>query len=128
MLVQVERPEARLIRQDEAAALGCRLSLFGLTLLSSAAAAITRALQTMVGGAHPAPESMLPFGELSAVVGFRELDSWERRHPPDGHLPGAAALEPVGSTYGGTNDPLDALGGAFNSTCSPAGAKRRRDD
>ena len=41
---------------------------------------------------------------------------------------GVPAIPPVGSTHGGTSDALDALGSAYNSTCSPAGAKRRREE
>jgi len=80
MLAQVERPGVTLISQTEAAALGCRLSLFGLTVLSAAVSAMTRALEAMASGGHPSTGVLCDFGELKALVGFDALDAWEEEH------------------------------------------------
>lgn len=84
MLAQVERPNVTLITSAEAAALGCRLSLFGLTVLSSTMAAMRTALNTMANGQQPAGDALMEFGELTRVVGFDAHYAWEAKHPPDG--------------------------------------------
>jgi 2-methylisocitrate lyase-like PEP mutase family enzyme len=115
MLAQVEPSSgggAPLLTTNEAAALGFRLLLRGVTLLNSYVAATRRTLRalrdgpaaaaaagTVAGGAGGLPPDLLPFDDLCAAVGFGEAYAWERA---------AAAAAPATAEATGAPSPASA--------------------
>ena len=83
ILAQVEKPGGTMYSPERCAELGYDVALFGLTLLSGAAAGVERTLSVMGAGDHPTAvqgnkpmESgaglLLPFDDLYDAVGFNE--------------------------------------------------------
>ena len=74
---------ARLLTEGEAAELGFRLLLRGVTLLNAYVAAARRTLRALRAGpadgqgAGGLPPDLIPFDELCAAVGFGEAYAWE---------------------------------------------------
>jgi 2-methylisocitrate lyase-like PEP mutase family enzyme len=99
MLAQVEPSSgggAALLTVEEAASMGFRLLLRGVTLLNAYVAATRRTLRALRdgpaeggvggggGGGGGLPPDLMPFDELCSAVGFADAYAWER-----------AAAEPV---------------------------------
>jgi 2-methylisocitrate lyase-like PEP mutase family enzyme len=74
----VEGGDTPLLAPRVLAAIGYRIAAYPLTLLSSATAAMQRALEAL-GRGEPAPD-VLPFAELRAVVGFDAYDAERERY------------------------------------------------
>ena len=102
MLAQVEPSSggggATLLTAEEAAAMGFRLLLRGVTLLNAYVAATRRALRALRegpaerggGGGGGLPPDLMPFDELCAAVGFAEAYAWERAAANPQPLPAAS--------------------------------------
>jgi 2-methylisocitrate lyase-like PEP mutase family enzyme len=74
----VEGGDTPLLAPKALEAIGYRIAAYPLTLLSSATAAMQRALEAL-GRGEPAPD-VLPFAELRAVVGFDAYDAERVRY------------------------------------------------
>lgn len=82
MLAQVERGDpADAVSLDEAADLGYKLVLWGVTLLNANVRATQHALRMMARGEHPrVPEELVPFERLGEAVGFDAYFATEERY------------------------------------------------
>ena len=63
-----------------AEAIGFKLALFGITLLSVQIRAMRDALATMREGGHPGWDRLTDFGELYETVGFDDYYALEKRY------------------------------------------------
>ena len=80
MLAQADRRERALTTPKRAEAIGFKLALFGITLLSVRIRAARDALAMMREGGHPGWDRLTGFAELYETVGFNDYYALEKRY------------------------------------------------
>jgi 2-methylisocitrate lyase-like PEP mutase family enzyme len=99
----VDGGKTPVLSREALAALGYRLAIFPVTALLAAAQAMSAVYGALKshGSSHGLAQPLMPFGEMTRLMGFPAVHAFERRWA-DGSDGDAAAAEPARHTRGDT--------------------------